>query len=122
MTAGKIKIALSSGVTVENVDALVPFVDYFIVGSSVHDSNEKILLEQVQILQDHIAPQAHGASAQGAAAAAPAAPSAAAPAAIEAVKALGDDITAEVAAAYALGYVAGANAEAGGAAVWWRGC
>ena len=55
VTAGKIKVALSSGVTTENIDALVPYVDYFIVGTSIHDRDEKILVERVKALCGRIA-------------------------------------------------------------------
>lgn len=52
---GRAKLALSSGVDASNVDPLLPFVDYFIVGTSVHDDDEKVLVDNVLELHDRIA-------------------------------------------------------------------
>ena len=52
---GKAKLALSSGVDASNVGSLLPFVDYFIVGTSVHDGDEKVLIGKVLELHDRIA-------------------------------------------------------------------
>ena len=55
VTEGKIKLALASGVMQDNIDALLPFADLFIVGTAVHDQHERVLPGQVAVLNKHIA-------------------------------------------------------------------